>query len=70
MLRLQVPINRTEDGNTPIEEFAAEHIGDAETITFEVVYPRGDQDRDEEWSSPDVLTVDRAGVIVDAYTAE
>jgi len=40
----------------PILDFAAEHIGDADSITFEVVYVGFE-------SSPDVLTVNRSGQV-------
>lgn len=43
-------------GSSPILEFAAEHIGDAESITFEVAYVGYEE-------SPDVLTVNRAGEV-------
>lgn len=49
------------DEADPILEFAAEHIGDAEAITFQVVYVGAE-------SAPDIITVNRAGevVVVDA----
>lgn len=47
----------------PVAEFAAQHIGDAETVDIKVVYEGHE-------GAPDVLTVDRHGEIIAARSAE
>jgi hypothetical protein len=46
----------------PVAEFAADHIGDAETVTIKVVYTGYE-------TAPDILTVDRSGAVVAARSA-
>lgn len=47
----------------PIAEFAAQHIGDADTVDIEVVYEGHE-------GAPDILTVDRDGEIIAARSAD
>lgn len=52
-------------GNDPILEHARKLFDgtDQPTVTFEVRYVEGDQDRGGALSDPDLITVDRDGVI-------
>jgi hypothetical protein len=47
----------------PVAEFAAKHIGDADTVDVEVVYEGHE-------GAPDILTVDRSGAVVAARSAD
>lgn len=55
MLRLTIDLEQPTDDD-PVLEFAHAHIGDAESVTFEVVYA-GHED------APDVLTVTSEGEV-------
>ena len=41
---------------------------EASAVTFAVVYAEGDQERGGEYSSPDILTVNRQLEVVDAHS--